>query len=194
MSTFLKPHMVFPGDVFCRLTVVSFSHLDKRWRRHYLCRCQCGVEKTIQGTLLRSGNTKSCGCLVQESARNRCLPHGVSSMNLVYAGYRHKAKKAGVSFMLTKEQFSRIVARNCFYCGSEVSNVCKAQSGSGDFAYNGIDKIDPSKGYTINNVVASCKRCNMAKSNRSQGEFIQWIRRAYTHLLKTAMADQWGNL
>lgn len=26
------------------------------------CRCDCGLEKTVQGSNLRSGATKSCGC------------------------------------------------------------------------------------------------------------------------------------
>lgn len=182
------------GDVYHYLTVVSLSHQDKRWRRHYLCRCKCGKEKIIQGGLLRSGNTKSCGCLAKESARARCLPHGTAAMRQVMAGYRHKAKKSGIEFTLTVPQFSRIVSQPCFYCGRVHANVNKSPHGSGDFAYNGIDKIDPSKGYTLNNTVPACKQCNFAKSNKSQGEFIRWIKEAYEHLGKTAMAEQWGGV
>lgn len=182
-----------PGQKIHHMTVIKLHHQDKRWRRHWLCLCRCGVEKVIQGSLLTSGNTKSCGCWSKESARSRALPHGIASRNLVFAGYRHKANSAKIPFKITKEQFSRIVLMPCFYCGSDPSNVCKAQHGTGDFSYNGLDKIDPKKGYAINNVVPSCKRCNLAKSNRSQGEFIQWIKRAFTHLSKTAMAEQWGS-
>jgi hypothetical protein len=32
-------------------------------RVFYLCRCDCGKEKIVEGTKLSSGHTKSCGCL-----------------------------------------------------------------------------------------------------------------------------------
>lgn len=43
-------------------------------------------------------------------------------------------------------------------------------------------------------VLVACKRCNFAKSNMSQGEFMQWIRTAYDHLKQSAMAQQWGRI
>lgn len=187
-----RPHKVFPGDVFGYMTVIEFSHKDKRWRRHYLCRCKCGVEKTVQGTLLRAGNTKSCGCWSKESARTRAFAHGVAAMNQVIAGYRHKADKSGIGYHLTNPQFKAIATAPCFYCGSVLTNICRSPHGTGDFAYNGLDKIDPSKDYRINNVVPCCKRCNFAKSNRSQGDFIRWIKAAHDHLSRNAMASQWG--
>lgn len=181
-----------PGYKIHFVTVLSLHHKDLRHRKHWLCRCRCGVEKVIQGALLTSGNTKSCGCWSREAARLHALPHGTASRNLVLAGYRHKAAKSKIQFLITPEQFSRITVKPCFYCGAEISNLHKSQHGTGDFAYNGLDRIDSKKGYSINNVVPACRRCNFAKSNRSQGEFIEWIRRCYRHLSKTAMAEQWG--
>ena len=35
--------------------------LDGR-RYYWKCKCDCGQETIVQGTCLRSGNTKSCGC------------------------------------------------------------------------------------------------------------------------------------
>ena len=36
----------------------------------YECRCQCGNITHVRGSLLRSGNTKSCGCLREEICAN----------------------------------------------------------------------------------------------------------------------------
>ncbi len=187
-----KPQMVHPGEQYNDLYVLGFSHSDKRWRRHYLCLCVCGKKKTVQGSLLRSGNTKSCGCRSKEAARKRTLPHGVASLRQVVAGYKHKAKNNNVLFSLTILQFKVIASSSCFYCGAIETNTHRSPHGTGDFTYNGLDRIDARKGYTINNVVSCCKQCNFSKSNRSQGDFIQWIRRAYKHLLKNTMAEQWG--
>lgn len=40
----------------------------------WLCRCDCGKEKVLQGKLIKSGNTKSCGCL-RDELRSRERPH-----------------------------------------------------------------------------------------------------------------------
>lgn len=42
------------------------------WR----CRCECGNEQVCAATTLRSGASKSCGCLQRELARDRFTTHG----------------------------------------------------------------------------------------------------------------------
>ena len=59
------------GQRFGRLVVLS---LDKSAHskpgKYYLCECDCGTKKVILGSSLRSGHTKSCGCLQRESVAN----------------------------------------------------------------------------------------------------------------------------
>jgi hypothetical protein len=54
------------GNKYGRLTVLSFSHLDKHKKAFWVCKCDCGTEKAISGASLRKGETKSCGCLAKE--------------------------------------------------------------------------------------------------------------------------------
>lgn len=50
------------GQKFGQLTVVE--DVGSKNRKHYWrCICDCGNEKIVDGASLRSGNTKSCGCL-----------------------------------------------------------------------------------------------------------------------------------
>lgn len=58
-----KPLHDLVGQKFNMLLVESFSHLDKAHRPYWNCRCDCGEMKTVYEYNLRSGNTKSCGCL-----------------------------------------------------------------------------------------------------------------------------------
>jgi hypothetical protein len=51
------------GKVYERLTVLERSDNDKYGQATWLCKCSCGNLTTVTGALLRSGNTKSCGCL-----------------------------------------------------------------------------------------------------------------------------------
>ena|SRR5690625_179208 len=51
------------GNVYGELTVIKYSHNDKKTRSpKWLCRCSCGNKKTIYGYALEHGYYKSCGC------------------------------------------------------------------------------------------------------------------------------------
>lgn len=52
------------GQVFGRLTVIREVAQAQNGDRRYLCRCLCGKLKTTGLRLLRSGCTRSCGCLL----------------------------------------------------------------------------------------------------------------------------------
>lgn len=76
------------GKVFGRLFVATFSHYEPKNRSYYwICVCECGAEKKIKGAALRSGVTKSCGCIQKEKAKSagdRTKTHGMSKTK-VYA-------------------------------------------------------------------------------------------------------------
>ena len=55
------------GTVFGRLTIVREAGLDKHGRKLWLCQCVCRNETVVAGFLLRSGHTRSCGCLHEET-------------------------------------------------------------------------------------------------------------------------------
>ena len=55
------------GQRFSQLTVLR--NVEKKSRKDYwLCKCDCGNEKVIQGNALTSGRQKSCGCLNKKNA------------------------------------------------------------------------------------------------------------------------------
>lgn len=53
-------------EQYGRLTVIE------RDGAYALCVCTCGVEKRVRHGSLRSGNTRSCGCLQREFASRLC--------------------------------------------------------------------------------------------------------------------------
>lgn len=70
------------GRRFDRLTVVA-SKGTKRTpngsiKAKWLCRCDCGQFRVVDAGALKSGNTRSCGCLSRELFRQRLLVHGKS--------------------------------------------------------------------------------------------------------------------
>lgn len=51
------------GNKYGSLTVLYKAETEKGKPIKWHCLCDCGKEKDILGTMLRNGNTKSCGCL-----------------------------------------------------------------------------------------------------------------------------------
>src|SRR5262245_23114078 len=67
------------GKVFGRLTVVARAE-NRGKQPCWLCRCSCGEVRTVRGSDVRAGTSKSCGCLRRElasqSAKRRFTRHG----------------------------------------------------------------------------------------------------------------------
>ena len=51
------------GMKFGNLVVIRKAQSDNYSRPRWVCRCICGTETIVRGESLRSGNTKSCGCM-----------------------------------------------------------------------------------------------------------------------------------
>ena len=170
------------GQKFGRLTVIRRAenyikipgHPVTRW----LCRCDCGNEKIIRGGNLTSKITLSCGCYNKELNR---LPNGEAALNETFHGYKKGAERRNIIFELSKEQFLKLTKENCFYCGKEPSNIFKNNRNNGDYVYNGIDRLDNTKGYIESNIVPCCFQCNRAKHNMIISDFYEWIDRAYEY-------------
>ncbi len=69
------------GERFCRWTVLRYSHSEVNGSgktAHWTCRCDCGAERTVNGSNLRRGLTTSCGCRNREVIGFRTRTHGLS--------------------------------------------------------------------------------------------------------------------
>lgn len=84
--------------------------------------------------------------------------------------YRRHAKSRNLSFDLSREQFDSFWNIPCAYCGSDIKTI-------------GLDRVDNAKGYSIDNVVACCHPCNVAKGKMSTAEFLEHVRKIYLHNL-----------
>lgn len=60
-----------------RLLVVHRGSSNSAGNIQWICRCDCGAETEVRGQLLRSGVTRSCGCLRDEMSQSRTT-HGHS--------------------------------------------------------------------------------------------------------------------
>lgn len=178
------------GEVFNRWTVLKFVGVNAKGAgvRLWLCRCSCGTEKVMGIDSLRRGTSKSCGCLQEEHRRDPKGPrewmnlgHGMAARNSVVSRYKRQSR--GHTWELSDEQMDALFQGNCFYCGIEPSLRAKIYKGrTGIFIYNGIDRVDNTKGYEPGNVVSCCRICNTAKNNMPYAEFLVWVKRVHTNL------------
>lgn len=170
------------GEIFGRLKVIAQAP-SKNGRTYWVCECSCTTPPTIcivGAHQLRSGRTRSCGCLRSEAAKKRVaalgtgntLPDGEASFNLLYATYRNLAKTRGLEFSLTKEDFKKLTSGDCFYCGIEPKQIYRGSSCKTYYTYNGVDRQINGKGYTLSNCVSCCGVCNDMKRTRTVDQFL----------------------
>lgn len=155
---------------------------------YYWCECACGVVKSIHGSNLRpKGKVVSCGCYREARAkqpraalRTRSNPKHRAQTE-VFCSYRKRAERRGMEFTINREQFVGLAESACRYCGIGPSNrinsikYMKSHKYIRKWVYNGLDRKDSLRGYTPDNVVPCCIRCNKAKLTMTVQEFGEWI-------------------
>lgn len=169
------------GVRFGKLVVKERVGSDKNGHPKWFCICDCTKETTVLGTNLSNGYTKSCGCLWMETIsgpkKERALETGQASFNCVFSEYKRSAKKRGFCFELSKELFRKLTSSFCFYCGCKPSQERKPRNGqnlyNGLYVFNGIDRQDNSKGYTLENCVPCCRTCNLMKHSKNAEDFLK---------------------
>lgn len=75
MSAFID----LTNNRFGRLLVLKRRKNDQSTHAVWKCVCDCQTTTTVTSTSLRSGNTKSCGCLRRDKIRKARTTHGMSS-------------------------------------------------------------------------------------------------------------------
>lgn len=139
---------------------------------------QMRTEKEMYRSNFAYGASKSCGCY---SHVNRTLPPGVAGFNALFARYAHQAGKRGFTFELSEDDFKSIISKNCHYCGLEPSRLSTGRTAASKLLYNGVDRMDPTLGYHINNCVACCFTCNRSKNTMPYQAFTAWLKRVSQH-------------
>lgn len=111
------------------------------------------------------------------------MPTSDPGINTLYREYKDGAYNRKLDFSLTNDEFLNIIKQPCYYCGELPSDRVKTSSKGIKYTItvNGIDRIDSSKGYNINNCVPCCTFCNIAKHNYSNEYFLNKIKQIYNH-------------
>ena len=86
---------------FGKLIVVKRVENNKFNQAQWLCQCECGNELVINTNSLKSGNTKSCGCL----AKNKNTYYtSINSTKLIITSFKYGEKE----FIIDKEDLEKV--------------------------------------------------------------------------------------
>lgn len=186
------------GEVFGRLTVINFSRskivgkIKPVKKRFYLCKCICGKEIEVGRDNLINLGTQSCGCLAKELVlkrnKEKRLPDNASLWNLGYKYHLRDAKVRNIDSFISPTQHKEITSQNCYYCDDPPSKKTHRNL-HGEIFRNGIDRIDSTKPYIIDNIRPCCGTCNYMKLQMSEDEFFKHIQK----INKRLKALNYGN-
>ena len=98
-----------------------------------------------------------------------------------YTRYELSARKRGHAFELTYDEFEAICLLECSYCGKQPEMRQQVS-----IPVNGIDRVDNSAGYTLENCVPCCSSCNRLKGAMSVEEFLETLHRICEHMSKAS--------
>lgn len=170
------------GQKFGKLTVIDFSHKDKRGEAHWLCQCECGNQKTVSGSKLRSGNTKSCGCFQNEFRKKGIRKtHGMTNTRLYHEWCNMKSRCDKPSNIMYKNYGGRGI-KHC----EEWNKFEAFKDWALEHGYNDcltLERIDVNGDYEP----ANCKWIPITEqyNNRTDSHFI-------TAFGKTQTVKQWS--
>lgn len=152
------------GQKFGMLFVMKFYGLRSR-RAYWLCQCNCGNQSVVEGKKLRSGHTKSCGCLKR---LNGPTTHGHSANGRIsseYSSWVHMIRRCydsnsdryrwyGGKGIAVHERYHDF--RNFF-----------TDLGPKPSAKHSLDRVDNNKGYEPGNLRWATAKQQLRNSSRT---------------------------
>lgn len=113
------------GKRFSKWIVISFVGINSKGAARWLCRCECGIEKSVPAESLIRGKSKSCGCSSNLFRSSKLLAHGHARGGKMSGTYR--------SWHSMRQRCENVnIPQYCDYGGRGIT-VCERWSSFEDF-------------------------------------------------------------
>ena len=137
------------GKRFGRLVVIGRVENDKYNKIRYLCKCDCGEEKTILRNSLVSKRTVSCGCLQKERAKSVNAKHN-HTRSPIYSVWQNMIQRCNNYRNKQYKDYDKRKIKVCYRWSNKNTNGF--ENFLKDMGYpptnkHQIDRIDNNKGY-----------------------------------------------
>lgn len=171
------PRIEMIGRSFGKWTVLRREEGYPSKNTHWLCRCECGFEKPVDGTHLRKGHSVSCRKCSDGKPKER--------LNSKYWHHlKYSARMRDIEFKLTKEYLWKLYLeqdRCCALTGLKLAMAATIREHTAGGTTASVDRIDSSKGYIKGNVQWVHKVINKMKWGTPQEEFIEFCEAVVKH-------------
>lgn len=165
--------------------VISFSHQQGK-KLYYKIVCKnCTSEVVMRKDAIT--NINACTCI-------NCKGNGIKAslaapLNIYQYYYMNGAKQRNLEWHLSEAEFAEIVIQKCTYCGDSpkpIQHLKRYTKVKQDLNVNGVDRLDPLIGYTLENSIPCCTMCNRMKLDYSESLFLSHISKIYKHSLESS--------
>lgn len=197
--------VVSSGDVFSRLTIESELPIRSRkeggTERWFRCLCECGKKTDVPLKRLRSGKTRSCGCLVVPPSHGkrvwdpsfvRCEDHPDYS---VFRGMKHRC------YGTTRKEYANYGGRGVCICSGwkKSFKAFISDMGPRPSKEHSIDRKDNDGNYSCghcdecvaNGWPANCQWATSSEQRRNRGDVVMLTFRGET-MCMSDMAEKYG--
>lgn len=182
---------IWIGKRYGRLEVIGFQHKKEQGRGwDWIVRCDCGKEKVVSPNDVKSGKTRSCGCLHDQACKDRATKfrHNVYKNKRLYGIYNGIKKRC---YNKNEPRYSDYGARGISMCDEWLS----PHDGFDKFVdwalENGyadglsIDRIDVDGDYSPTN----CRWLTLQQQNRNKRE-TKWVDYRGEHIQLKVLCDR----
>lgn len=162
------------GQQFGKLTIIE-RHTNKGRAVRWKALCECGNISYPNTSNLIRGRAKTCGCLYKIRGKNNPRWTGYEEISGRYwYKIRDGARTRNLEFNITIEDIWNLFIkqdRKCALTGIEIDVINCGHRNSMKCTAS-LDRIDPNKGYVIDNVWWVHKKINQIKMDINKDEFI----------------------
>lgn len=165
------------------------SRIDTARTVFWNCRCDCGKITIVSSSRLNLGRSKSCGCLRHDQLSKTRYQGGKYISKSQFSRFIKSGKDRKLEFTITIEDIEKLYEKQNKRCALSNREIyfditIKNNPLKNKKRYYGnasIDRIDSTKGYTIDNIQIVHKDVNFAKQSLSQQDFIYLCREITNH-------------
>lgn len=142
----------------------------------WVCRCDCGNTCSVRVDSLRRMRTTSCGCKKKISSHQKGHPRWTGHEEISGSKWKQitrSAKERGIPFNLSIREAWNLFLLQGRKCALSGRLLHFAKSDEDYKANASLDRIDSSRGYTIENVQWIDKDINYMKNDMEEGDFLK---------------------
>ena len=161
------------GNKYGRLTVIGPADRKGSKHRYWSCLCSCGNVTPIRHNHLTGQTVRSCGCSHFYTGNKHAAWKGYKSIPGTYLSVvKQSARKRNLPFEVSLRQMWNVFEHQkgkCALSGEPLvfNKILRSTDGNAS-----LDRIDSSRGYTIDNIQWVHKSINVMKQDLTDAEFV----------------------